>query len=351
MTSLLCEPETPHVPIEAHHLLDALSARSLAADESYHAFRGIIAGRFHEIEVAALLSALKTRGESPAEIAGAARAMREGAVPFARPSGPVADTCGTGGDGAGTINISTAAAFVAAAAGLPVAKHGNRAISGKCGSADVLERAGVQVEVAPVVARRCLDDAGICFLFAPAYHPGMRNAAGVRRTLRTRTVFNLLGPLANPARPDVQLVGVYAPHLVRPAAETLAQLGVASALVVHGSGLDEIALHGPTRAVRVERGILESIEFTPGDAGLRTRPLHALHAPAPDESGTWLTRLLAGHGDDAHSEAVALNAGALLWVSGNATSLRAGTTMALDLLRSGAPRERLEQLVEVSRGA
>ncbi len=349
MLSLI--PESPATAAEAHILLDALAARSLDAHESYRAFRGIIAGDLGEVEIAALLAALKTRGESPAEITGAARAMREGAVPFPRPLGTIADTCGTGGDGAGTVNISTAAAFVVAAAGIPVAKHGNRAISSQCGSADVLEAAGVKVDAAPDVARRCLDVAGICFLFAPRYHPGMRNAAGVRRTLRTRTVFNLLGPLANPAHPDVQLVGVYAPHLVQPAAETLRLLGVRDALVVHGAGLDEVALHGPTTAVRVSNNTLQPMELTPADFGVSPAPLSALMRPVSGDAGAWLRAVLQGRGPEAHQSAIAVNAGAVLVTAGHAASYADGARRAFDLMASARPLQLLDQLVVVSHGA
>lgn len=351
MLSVLPEAPSPVVDVEAHALLDALAVRSLDRDESHRAFRAIIAGQFSEVEIAALLVALKTRGESPEEIAGAARAMREGAVAFPRPERLLADTCGTGGDGAGTINISTAAAFVVAAAGLPVVKHGNRAISSRCGSADVLEAAGVVIDIDPGLARRCLDAAGLCFLFAPRYHPGMRNAAGVRRSLRTRTVFNLLGPLANPACPDIQLVGVYAAHLVRPAAETLRQLGCTSALVVHGSGLDEIALHDTTTAVRLVDGELHPVVITPEDAGVSRHARSALRPREGVHAGLWLREVLSGEGEPAHRDAIAVNAGAVLWIAGLAPSLAAGTHRAHQLLATGEPARRLERLAEVSRGA
>lgn len=351
MLSVVPESAPVVAEVEAYRLLDALAARSLRVDESYHAFRGIIAGQFSEVEIAALLAALKTRGESANEIAGAARAMRESAVVFPRPAYRTADTCGTGGDGAGTVNISTAAAFVVAAAGLPVVKHGNRAISSRCGSADVLEAAGVVIDPEPEIARHCLDEAGVCFLFAPRYHPGMRNAAGVRRSLRTRTVFNLLGPLANPARPDIQLVGVYAPHLVRPAAETLRQLGCTAALVVHGSGLDEIALHGETTAVRLRDGELHALTLTPEDAGLERHPRAALVPTDGFNAGDWLREVLSGGGPAAHRAAIAVNVGAVLWISGMAPSLASGTARARQLLADGEPARRLARLVEVSRGA
>jgi len=331
-------------------LLDTLSRRSLDHEESYATFAGLVSGRLCDVEIAALLAALKTRGETPAEIAGAARALREAAVVFPKPDYPVADTCGTGGDGAGTVNISTAAAFVAAEAQVRVAKHGNRASSSRCGSADLLEALGVKLEPSPEVARRCLDQTGLCFLFAPAYHPGVRQAMAVRRTLKTRTVFNLLGPLANPAHPEFQVMGIYAPHLCRPAAETLGLLGCRVALVVNGNGLDEIALHGPTTAALLRDGKVTELTITPEDAGLERAPLAALAGAGPAEAGPWLRSLLAGRGDPHHQRAVAANAGAMIWIAGLASSLREGTAVALDMIRGGRSLHRVDALIECSRG-
>lgn len=331
--------------------LDRLSRRSLSQEESRAVFTSLIAGDLDEPEIAALLGALKARGETPEEIAGAALALREGAVEFPKPAFPVADTCGTGGDGAGTINISTAAAFVAAEGGVRVAKHGNRASSSRCGSADVLEAAGVQLELAPARARQCLDEAGLCFLFAPAYHPGVRRATAVRRALRTRTIFNLLGPLANPARPEFQVMGVYDPRLVVPLATTLGKLGCRSALVVHGEGLDEIALHGPTTAAWLTETGVEMLTLTPEAAGVERYPISALAGGSPAEAVPWLRNLLAGGGSPAHAAAVALNAGAMLWIAGLAKDLADGAATARRLLDAGQSVRRLDVLVEVSRGA
>lgn len=332
-------------------MLETLCRRSLSQEESHAAFTSLIGGDLDEIEIAALLGAMKTRGETPAEIAGAAMALRGAAVPFPKPDYPVADTCGTGGDGAGTVNLSTAAAFVAAEAGIAVAKHGNRASSSRCGSADLLEALGVAIEVAPAIARRCLDQAGLCFLFAPAYHPGVRRATAVRRALKTRTLFNLLGPLANPARPEIQLMGVYDPRLVRSLAETLRTLGCHAALVVHGGGLDEIALHGPTTAALLRDGFIDDVILDPADAGFEPAPIAALRGGEPADGATWLDRLLAGRGDPVHVAAVAINAGALLWTSGLTDTLRAGGARAREILLDGSAHWRIEALVEASHGA
>ena len=330
----------------ATEFLDTLARRSLTERESYQTFIDILGGAMSDIEIAALLVAMKTRGETAEEITGAALAMLDQARPFPRPAYRVADTCGTGGDNLGTVNISTAAAFVAAAAGIPVAKHGNRASSSHAGSADALESLGLDLDCPPDTARRALDRAGVCFLFAPAYHPGVRQAATVRRTLRTRTVMNLLGPLVNPARPAWQVMGVYAPHLVRPIAETLHRLGVSAALVVHGSGLDELALHGPTTAAFLRDGRIEDLVLTPEDAGLPRAPVGDLAGGDPAENGLWLRRLLAGHGSSVHAAAVALNAGALLWIADRAGSLAEGTRLATAIIAEGAGAERLRLLLE-----
>jgi anthranilate phosphoribosyltransferase len=220
----------------------------LPIDDAQHLFERLVLGRLEPAEIAGMLIALRMKGETADEMIGAAHALSAAAEPFDRPEYLFADCCGTGGDGSGLINVSTATAFVAAAADLPIAKHGNRSVSSRCGSADVLEALGASIDVPSATARSLLDEIGFCFLFAPAYHPGMKHAALVRRQLSVRTVMNLLGPCINPARPPVQLLGVADPKMLRRIAETLDALGVEEALVVHGSGLDEVALHGETRA-------------------------------------------------------------------------------------------------------
>lgn len=307
-------------------------------------FTRLIAGKLDPVLLAALLVALKIKGERGSEIAAAARALRKGGRSFPRPDYFFADSCGTGGDGKGTLNVSSGVAFAAAACGLPVTKHGNRSVSSRSGSADVLEVLGVNVRASVASARRCLDEAGVAFLFAPDYHPGIAHAMPVRRALATRTLFNVLGPLVNPARPPCQLAGVYAPELVVPMAEALAMLGVERALVVHGEGLDEIALHGPTIAARVNDGLVEELTLTPEQAGLQRRPLDALAGGEPETNARSLAAALGGEDAGAYAEAIALNTGALLWVAGRAESLTDGTEQAWEALASGRAGERLEKL-------
>ena len=255
-------PPADHGPVP-NPLPRLLTGEDLTADDAEHLFERLVLGQLEPAEIAGMLIALRMKGETAEEMIGAAQALSAAALPFARPDYLFADCCGTGGDGSGVINVSTAAAFVVAACGLPIAKHGNRSVSSRCGSADVLEALGAPVEVAPEEARRLLDETGFCFLFAPAYHPGMKHAAPVRRQLEVRTVMNLLGPCINPARPPVQLLGVADPKLLRRIAQTLQAVGVERALVVHGSGLDEVALHGETRAIRRAHGLLTEVELTP----------------------------------------------------------------------------------------
>lgn len=332
-------------------VLDALSRRHLSREETAATFGHLMGGGYSDIEIAALVAALKARGESPEEIAGAAAALRSAARPFPRPDYPFADTCGTGGDGTGTINVSTAAMLVAAELGIPIAKHGNRSVSSLSGSADVLERLGVRLDPDPDLARRCLDDVGVCFLFAPLYHAGVRHAMPVRKTLATRTIFNLLGPLANPSRPAFQLLGVYDPSLCVPLARTLGLLGVESALVVHGGGLDEVALHAPTTAALWRDGRVTELELTPEEAGLRRQPIEALRGGEPSVNAELLRALFEGRGAAAHRDAVALNAGALAWIAGLAPTLGDGAALALEALASGRVARRLADWASLSHGA
>lgn len=337
--------------MQVAEFLDTLSVRSLSRAESHEIFQGVVLGRYSDVEVAALLAALKTRGETIEELTGAAQALRDTALPFPRPSYRYADTCGTGGDGSRSLNISTAAAFVAAEMGIPIAKHGNRSVSSRSGSADVLEALGVRLDPAPDVARRCLDEAGVCFLFAPQYHPGVRHAMPVRRTLGTRTLFNLLGPLANPARPAWQVMGVYDARWCEPLARTLGLLGCERALVVHGSGLDELALHGPTHAVEWRDGALREHTILAGDAGVAAAPITALRGGGPEENAAWLLETLEGRRTGPPADAIALNVAALAWLVGHSPTLADGVREAHEALASGRPAERLRLLVRLSHGA
>ncbi|MEO7655096.1 MAG: anthranilate phosphoribosyltransferase [Sphingomicrobium sp.] len=325
-----------------------LGGEELSKDEASALFLEIVEGRLPEPLMSAAFVALRLKGETADELIGAALALRSAARAFPRPEYLFADSCGTGGDCSGSLNISTAAGLVAAAAGLPVVKHGNRSFTSKCGSADVLEALGARLDASPETSRRILDETGFCFLLAPQYHPGIAHAGPVRRALKVRTIMNLLGPCLNPARPPVQLLGVPEPKLLEPIARTLCALGVERALVVHGSGLDEIALHGTTEAVRLADGEIERIEIVPEQAGLSRQSLAAIAGGEPAENAERLRLLVQGIGDDAHRDIVAINAGALLATAGIALDLREGTRRAIEALGSGAASRVLDAFVEAS---
>lgn len=335
---------TAVVETSMREVLDSLCrGEHLPFEQSRALFDRLIAGELSEVEIAAFLVALKAKGETPDEVAGAASALRQAAAGRLSWSLPaVADTCGTGGDGANTLNISTAAAVVAAECGVAVAKHGNRAVSSQCGCADVLERCGVRIDAPSEVSEHALRELNICFLYAPQYHAGMQRAAPVRRALKTRTIFNLVGPLVNPAAPRWQLLGVHDPALCVPMAQTLSLMGCEAALVVHGSGIDEIALHGPTRAARLTHGDIVSLTLEPQSLGLHAAPLDELRGGSPESNADWLQRLLEGGGVRSHMEAVAANAGALLWITRTTeSSLAICVDECLETLHRGAAAERL----------
>ena len=327
-----------------------LSGEDLNIDEAEHLFARLVIGRLEPAEIAGMLIALRMKGETPEEMIGAAHALYAAAEPFDRPDYHFADCCGTGGDGSGLINVSTATAFVVAACGLPIAKHGNRSVSSKCGSADVLEALGARIDLPPPAARAALDASGFCFLFAPAYHPGMKHAALVRRQLSVRTVMNLLGPCVNPARPTVQLLGVADPRMLRRIAKTLDAVGVEQALVVHGSGLDEVALHDETRAVRLSHGEMTDIVLTPEEAGLKRAPLISIIGGDATENAKRLRILLDGRGGRAEQDIVILNSAALLMTAGKASDLAEGAVQAREALQSGAAGAVLDRYIAVSNG-
>lgn len=332
-------------------ILDRLVAGTPMNEETAETlFGALVAGVLGDDDIAAMLQALPVRAETAAEMTGAARALRAAAAPFPRPDYRFADSCGTGGDGSASINISTAVAFVAASAGLPVAKHGNRSVTSRCGSADVLEHLGVRIDVPADVSRAALDEAGVCFLYAPAYHPGLRHAGPARRRLRVRTIMNLLGPCVNPAGPPVQILGVADPATLEPLARTLSALGCTDALVVHGGGFDEIALHSETEAIRVSRGQFEQLTLRPEDAGISRRPAVDVQGGGVEANAAGLAAVLQGKGPSAHADAVALNAGALLFTAGLATGFAHGVALAADRLRTGAAHDKLQALVRATNG-
>jgi anthranilate phosphoribosyltransferase len=327
-----------------------LAGEALSMQATEQLFNRLVKGELNEIQITALLTSMKMRGEQPPEMAGAALALRRAAKSFQRPDRIVVDSCGTGGDGSHTINISTTAALVAASMGLTVAKHGNRSVSSRSGSADVLESLGLSVTQDPAVAAQQLEQFNFCFLFAPHYHPGIRYAMPVRQTLKTRTLFNLLGPLVNPARPDVQQLGVYDPAWLRPLAETLQLLGCRRAMVVHGSGLDEIALHGSTQVVELRDNELHEYTLSPSDFGVQQAPVSALKGGDADFNAQALQRALAGTAPQAHLDAIAVSTAGLLYLAGQADNLRDATTAVLEHLSSGQALTHLQQLQEFNRG-
>ena len=329
---------------------DLLAGRDLAADEAELLMDHIMDGRLDAARLGAVLAALRLKGTTAAELGGFARAMRARVVPVvAATAGQAVDTCGTGGDGRGTFNISTGAALVTAAAGVPVAKHGNRAASSVCGSADVLEALGVNLDLDAGALGRLLDQVGLAFLFAPRHHPAMRHAMPVRRSLGVRTVFNLLGPLTNPAGVRHQLLGVYDPDLCDLLAGALAELGAARALVVHGhDGEDELALTGPTQVTELRDGELVRRVVTPEDAGLARCTADQLAGGEDAAASAELLRAVLAGAPGPRTDAVLLNAAGALVAAGAAADLREGVERARDAVLRGRATTLLEHLRQAS---
>lgn len=321
-----------------------LRRESLSRAEMSELLGSVVDGALPEAVVAGILVALAAKGETVEELAGAAEALRNRMLRVTdRPEGAI-DTCGTGGDGKGTFNVSTAVAFVVAAAGVPVAKHGNRAISSLAGSSDVLAALGIPSEEGPEAASRSLQRFGLAFLFAPAFHPAMKAVAPIRRALGVRTVFNLVGPLANPAGVRRQLLGVFATEWVEPVARVALALGSERVVVVHGSdGTDEITTTGRTHFAEVKDGEVRTGYFDPADLGLELVPAEALRGGTPEENAAILESVLAGV-EGPRFDLVALNAGAALQVGGAARTLAEGLELARAILRSGQARELLEAM-------
>src|SRR6195952_885308 len=324
------------------------AGETLTDDQAETAFDVIMSGEATPAQIGALLMAMRIRGETVAEITGAVRAMRARMTAIEAPAGAI-DVCGTGGDGAGTLNVSSAVTFVVAGCGVPVAKHGNRALSSRTGGADVLTALGVNVDAPMAALPAILAEAGCVFLFAPRHHPSMRHAAGPRVELGTRTIFNLLGPLANPARVRRQLTGVFAPDWTRPMAETLAALGHQAAWIVHGMGLDELTVAGPNQVTALRDGTISSFVIEPEQAGLRRAPIAAIRGGDAAFNAAALEAVLCG-APGAYRDTVLLNAAAALIVAGQAGALREGVSIAARSIASGAAFAALEALRRVRAG-
>lgn len=321
---------------------------TLSEEDADVFFSAVLRGEPTPAQIAAAVTAMRLRGETVGEITACARAMRAAAVTLEHPY-DVVDTCGTGGDGAHTLNISTAAALVAAGGGLKVAKHGGRSVSSRSGSSDVLAALGVKVDAGPAEARRALDEAGVCFLFAPAYHAAMRHVAPVRAELGFRTVFNLLGPLSNPAGARRQVLGVYDPRLLEPLARVLGALGAERAWVVHGGGLDEMTTTGATDVVEWRDGGVRLFTITPEAVGLPRASLEALRGGDPAHNAQALRELLDGR-PGPYRDIVLLNAAAAFLVADAAQTLREGVERAAASIDDGRARAALDGLIRATRG-
>ncbi len=326
------------------HILKLATGETLSEAEAYNAFSIIMSGGATPASVGAFLMALRLRGETVAEITGAARVLREKALTIEAPAGAV-DTCGTGGDALGTFNISTTAALITAACGVPVAKHGNRAVSSKAGSADVLKTLGVNLEAPIEVVQQSLDQNGITFLFAARHHAAMRNVAAARGELGFRSIFNLVGPLANPAGVKRQVLGVFSRDWVEPMARVMQGLGMERAWVVHGAGgMDEVSTLGPTLVAELHRGAVKTFEITPEDAGIARTTLGRIKGGGALKNSRMIRAILAGD-DGPPADIAILNAAAALVVAGRADDLKAGAEMAQQALKSGKAERLLARWV------
>lgn len=325
----------------------ARSGEPLGAAETKRLFDAIFTGRLSEEEIIAYLSATADRKPTVDELVGAVTSMREHMRAIAAPAGAI-DLCGTGGDGLGTLNISTAVSFVVAACGVPVAKHGNRSASSRSGAADVLEALGVNINLAPERATAVLAGAGLVFLFAQIHHPAMKHVGSARKQIGRRTIFNLLGPLANPARVTRQLVGVFSADWLVPYAQALKQLGSERAFIVHGrDGLDEVSISGPTEVAMLDRGSVTKLEITPGEAGLPCWPLADIRGGDAVHNAAALRGLFAGE-KGAYRDIVLLNAACALMVAGVAKDVKEGVGLGMRALDSGGAKAKLETLIRIS---
>ncbi|HEY6137733.1 MAG TPA: anthranilate phosphoribosyltransferase [Thermoanaerobaculia bacterium] len=325
-----------------------VDGQSLGREEMFDVFGEVMDGRCTDVQKTALLVSLRMKGETVDEITGAAMAMRQRVTPLDTGGADVVDTCGTGGDGRGTFNVSTVAAFVAAGAGALVAKHGNRAVSSACGSADLLAELGVAIDLDAARMSEVLRRTGISFLFAPKLHPAMGAVAGVRRELGVRTIFNVLGPLTNPAFARRQVLGVYAEHLVERLAHVLLSLGAEHALVVHShDGLDEISISAPTYICEVRGGSVRAYELTPDEVGVASHRIESI-AGGDAKTNAEITRKILRGEEGPRADIVAANAGAALYVAGVVPDIRDGVALARESIASGKAMQKLEQLIAVS---
>lgn len=328
------------------HIATAAAGRPLGFEEAREAFDIMMSGNATPSQIGGFLMALRVRGETVEEISGAVATMRAKMTTVEAPADAI-DIVGTGGDGSGSYNVSTCAAFVVAGAGVPVAKHGNRALSSRSGAADTLAALGIDIEIGPARIAACIREAGLGFMFAPAHHSAMRHVGPSRVELGTRTIFNLLGPLSNPAGVRRQLVGVFSPEWVEPLAHVLASLGTERAWVVHGDGLDELTTAGTTKVAALQDGAVRLFEVTPEDAGLARSDPAALKGGDAAHNAAALRTVLGGE-KNAYRDITLLNAGAALMVAGVADDLRAGVAKAAEAIDSGAALVALERLVAVS---
>lgn len=316
----------------------------LSQTESFDMFCHIIEGKVSPVHLASMLTSMKIRGESIEEVTGAALASLKYAETFPIPDYTFADIVGTGGDGAKSINVSTASSFVAAACGYPIAKHGNRSVSSLTGSSDVLTELGVDIYSTAEQSRQSLDKLGVCFLFAQQYHKGFKNVAEIRSELKTRTIFNVLGPLINPARPRIAIVGVYQDSLVRPMAEVLKNLGYLNAAVIHTAGLDEVSLHADAHVAELNNGEIEEYYLTARDFGLPVMAIDDLRGGAPSDNKILLEKILQGKGQVAHENVVAANVALLMRLFGK-QNLKDNVEEVLSVIRTAKPYEVLQQMV------
>ncbi len=332
-------------------LLDHVAnGNALSEADATTAFNLLMSGEATSAQIGAFLMALRVRGETVEEITAGARIMREKATAVSAPIGAI-DTCGTGGDASGTYNISTAVAFVVAACGVPVAKHGNKALSSKSGTSEVLEKLGLKLDISPAHITKCIEKAGMGFMFAPGHHSAMKYVGPARQELGTRTIFNLLGPLSNPAGAKRQLMGVFAEQWVEPLAHVLQKLGSEKVWVVHGSdGLDELTTTGPSTVAELKDGIITRFTVTPEDAGLPLADAAALKGGGPEENAVALLALLNGT-PSAYRDIVLLNTAAALVVADKVTNLKDGVTQAAAAIDSGAALKTKDQLVAISQDA